>query len=100
MDPRVALLLHLIDTAFDAKSWHGTNLRGSLRGLPASQAGRRPRPGHTVAEVALHAAYWKYAVRRRLRGDARGSFAVKGSNWFPQPEPFTEADWKRIVKLL
>ena len=26
-------LLALIDQAFDKKSWHGTNLRGSLRGV-------------------------------------------------------------------
>ncbi|NUQ50463.1 MAG: ATP-binding cassette domain-containing protein, partial [Phycisphaerae bacterium] len=32
-------------------------------------------------EIALHAAYWKYVTRRRLRGDKRGSFPLKGSNW-------------------
>jgi hypothetical protein len=26
-------LLQIIDQAYDRKSWHGTNLRGSLRGL-------------------------------------------------------------------
>jgi hypothetical protein len=33
--PRIAELLRLIDQAYDRKSWHGTNLRGSLRGLSA-----------------------------------------------------------------
>jgi hypothetical protein len=48
----------------------------------------------------LHAAYWKYTVRRRLRGDARGSFALKGSNWFPVPATLSAAEWKAHAALL
>jgi len=39
-----------------------------------------------VWELAVHAAYWKYAVRRLLTGEKRGSFPYPGSNWFPRPE--------------
>ena len=74
----VQRILQLLDEAFCRKSWHGTNLRGSLRGLPVQQAGWRPPGGrHTIADIVVHCAYWKYAVRRRLRGDARGSFPLK-----------------------
>jgi uncharacterized damage-inducible protein DinB len=77
------LLLALLDEAYDRQSWHGTNLRGSIRGLSADQAEWRPASRrHSIREIAIHAAYWKYAVRRRLVGDKRGSFPVKGSNWF------------------
>ena len=31
--PELALLLKVIDQAYDHRSWHGTNLRGSIRGL-------------------------------------------------------------------
>lgn len=83
---RVQLLLRQMDEAFSSRSWHGTNLRGSLRGLADSVAAWRPRPGrHNIWEVALHTAYWKYAVRRRILGLKRGSFAVKGSNWYTCP---------------
>lgn len=100
-DPALAVLLRQLDLAFDQTSWHGPNLRGGLRRVTAEQAGWRPGPGrHSIAEQVLHAAYWKYTVRRRLRAEKRGSFAVKGSNWFPQPEPFTEAEWHRCVDLL
>ena len=65
--PALDILLGLLDEAFERKSWHGTNLRGSLRGLPAKQAAWRPGPRrHNIWEIAVHAAYWKYAVRRRL----------------------------------
>ena len=86
MDASLRLLLDLVDEAFDRKSWHGTTLFGSLRGLTAAQATKRPGRGrHNIWEIVVHAAYWKYAVRRRLTGEKRGSFAYKGSNWFERP---------------
>jgi hypothetical protein len=98
----VAPLLALMDEAYDTRAWHGTNLRGSLRGLTAEQAAWRPGRGrHNVWEIAVHAAYWKYAVWRRLTGTKRGSFAAAGSNWFARPvgKP-SEADWRRDLRLL
>ena len=47
----------------------------------------------------MHAAYWKYAVRRRLTGEKRGSFPLKGSNWFPRPSADVKL-WKADVRLL
>jgi len=98
----LATLLRMLDEAYDHRAWHGTNLRGSLRGLTAQQAARRPAPKrHNIWEVAVHAAYWKYAVRRRLTGEKRGSFALKGSNWFARPAgPATEAAWRADLALL
>ncbi len=98
---QIELLLTLLDQAFDTKSWHGTNLRGSLRGIGASQASWRPAPErHNIWELTLHAAYWKYVVRRRLLEEKRGSFPHQGSDWFPRPDGRDEADWKADVALL
>src|SRR5918993_3424020 len=100
-DSEIKIVLALIDQAFDRKSWHGTNLRGSIRGLTAAEAAWRPAPGrHSVWELVVHAAYWKYAVRRRLTGEKRGSFALEGSNWFPRPDAGDEAAWKADVARL
>jgi uncharacterized damage-inducible protein DinB len=99
-DPTMTQLLKLFDQAYDRKSWHGPNLRGSLRGLKARQAAWRPAPGrHNIQELVVHAAYWKYAVRRRLTGEKRGSFAQRGSNWFAR-DGASEAAWRRDVELL
>jgi uncharacterized damage-inducible protein DinB len=93
--------LKLIDEAFDRKAWHGPNLRGSIRGVDARTASWRPAPGrHNVWELTVHAAYWKYAVRRRLTGEKRGSFPLEGSNWFARADHADEAAWKRDVALL
>src|ERR1700733_13997187 len=61
------MLIDFLDEAFDKKSWHGPNLRGSIRGLSAKEAAWRPgQDRHNIWELTLHAAYWKYIVRRRL----------------------------------
>jgi len=97
----VAPYLDAIDLAYDRQSWHGTNLRGSLRGVTAGQAAWRPARGrHNIWELAVHAAYWKYAVLRRLTGAKRGSFALEGSNWFARPVQPTDAAWKADLALL
>ncbi len=102
VDPRVAMLIGGLDEAFDHRSWHGTNLRGSLRGVTAAQARWRPAPGrHNIWEIAVHAAYWKYAIWRKLAGTARGSFAFRGSNWFRRPGRSEGAEaWAEDVKRL
>ena len=57
------LLLAMIDEAYDHRSWHGTNLRGAIRGVtPAVAAWRPGTDRHNIWELVVHAAYWKYAV--------------------------------------
>lgn len=96
-------ILALLDEGYERKTWHGPNLRQSLKGVTAEQAAWRPAPGrHNIWEFALHAAYWKYAVRRKLEGGKRGSFVLKGSNFFERPEPgkTTDAAWRADLALL
>jgi hypothetical protein len=101
-DPALEPYLGLLDEAFVRKAWHGPNLRGSLRGLTAKQAAWRPAPRrHNIWELAVHAAYWKFAVRRALTRHERGRFRFPGSNWFPRPEEdASDAAWKRDLAAL
>jgi hypothetical protein len=97
------LVLKLLDEAYSRKTWHGPNLKQSLKGITAKQAAWRPAPGrHNIWELAVHSAYWKYAVRRRIEGGKRGSFVLKGSNFFARPEKnnLTEAAWRADLDLL
>jgi uncharacterized damage-inducible protein DinB len=94
-------LLTIIDQAYNRRSWHGTNLRGSVRGVSFRQAAWRPAPGrHNIWELVVHAAYWKYAVTRRFAGGRRGSFPLKGSNWFSRPQIANDREWRADVALL
>lgn len=97
------LLLALLDEAYEKRTWHGPNLRQSIRGVSAKQAAWRPAPGmHNIWELVLHAAYWKYTVRRKITGVKRGSFVIKGSNFFSRPEKdkSNEASWCHDKDLL
>jgi hypothetical protein len=94
-------LLILLDTSYNRKSWHGANLRGSLRRVSLDQAAWRPRPGaHNIWELMLHAAYWKYAAWRRLARAAPGSFPLHGSNFFARPVEPTLRAWRADLQLL
>lgn len=102
MDARSAIL-NLLEEAFARKAWHGPNLWQSLKGVTAEQAAWRPAPGrHNIWEEMLHAAYWKYVVRRKLEGSKRGRFVLAGSNFFPRPEAgkLSEAAWKADKEIL
>src|SRR4029453_2853673 len=106
MNPEVAQLLAIIEQAYNKPSWHGANLRGSVRRVTAAQASWRASAGrHNIWEIVVHAAYWKYAVARRFTGDARGWFPLKGSNWFRRPPPeaaggSSATAWKADLDLL
>ena len=101
VSPSIQLLLELIDQSYNKKSWHGTNLRGSIRGLTVREALWRPSPGrHNIWEIVIHCAYWKYAVRRRILGEKRGSFPLKGSNWFRRTGNLTEIEWRSDMQLM
>ena len=99
----VDLVLTLLDEAYEKRTWHGPNLKQSLRGVTAKQAAWRPGRGrHNIWEVAVHAAYWKYAVRRSIEGGKRGSFTLKGTNFFARPAAGanTEKAWSADKELL
>ena len=100
-NPRMAELVALLDEAFEQRAWPGPNLKGSIRGVGAAEAAWRPGRGrHSVWELVVHAAYWKYAVRRRLTGEKRGSFDLAGSNWFPRKGAADGRAWKADVARL
>ena len=91
----VGQLLAIIDQAYDHRSWHGTNLRGSIRVSPTWLRGgplrRVTTSGNHGACGVLESMRW-----RRLTGAALGSFPLQGSNWFTRPDGHgsaTRGDW-------
>ena len=99
--PDLALLPRLLGEAYDEKSWHGPSLRGSIRDIHFGTAAWRPAPErHNIGEIVVHCAYWKYAVRRRILGEKRGSFPLKGSNWFARAGEASPEVWRADIALL
>jgi hypothetical protein len=98
----ISILLETTDHIYNKRGWHGTTLRGALRGVTPSLALWRPGPKRpTIWQLVLHAAYWKYAVRRRLTGMGEtGGFPRKPSNWPAMPARPDLKAWKADVALL
>lgn len=98
----VQLLLTLLDQAYEQPTWHGPNLRNSLRGLTPTQALWRPAEGrHYIWEYALHCAYWKFMAMRHLKGDlSRGNFPRKPTNFPSVPEKPSARAWKEDLAFL
>lgn len=101
MHTAVRELLRLLDEGYDRVTWHGPNLSASVARVKAKDALWRPgAKRHNIWEVTVHAAYWKYAVRRRLLSEKRGSFVLKDSNWFASPAKAGEKEWRGVLALL
>lgn len=103
MPDRIAtLLLENVQPRAGRGSWHGgPTAIGSLRGVTVEQGSWTPAPGRkSIWQLALHIAYWKYAVRRRLEGGSEARFPRAPANWPRVPRPADADAWARDVALL
>ena len=92
-------LLEALDEAFDRPSWHGTNLRGSLRGVKPAEALWRPASGrHNIWEIVLHVTTWIDVVRRRLEGEILHE--VPDTVDFPPVARADKASWNAARRRL
>jgi uncharacterized damage-inducible protein DinB len=96
------LLVETIQPARGRRGWHGgPNPLGALRGVSAEEAAWKPGPRrHSIWELALHIAYWKYAVRRRLGGGDGARFPRSPANWPRVPAVMDEKAWAADRALL
>lgn len=88
MDERITEALRHLKPSKGFRPWHGgPTAVGALRGVSAEVASWRPYADrHTIWELALHVAYWNYAVERRLCEHPRARFWRTPSDW-PRPDP-------------
>jgi uncharacterized damage-inducible protein DinB len=95
------VLIRQLRQGFDQRSWHGTNLWGSIRTVEEEEAARRPQAErHNIWELVVHAAYWKYRVYRLLTSEPPRNFDLRGSNFFTRPGPEGTDSWHGDRELL
>lgn len=101
-DTRIAEIVKALEPPKGRGLWYGgASPLGSLRGVSAKVAAWKPAPSrHCIWELVLHIAYWKYAVRRRLTGEKRGSFPRGPANWPAMPQKADDRAWKLDRLLL
>ena len=96
-DLRVQEVLSLLDPKPGKPSWFGgATPLGSLRGVSHKAAAWKPSPKrHSIWELTLHIAYWKYAVRRRLDSLPTGGFPRSPANWPKVPTVTDLKSWQQ-----
>ncbi len=101
-NPRLRDILNLLDPPAGKKLWYGgASATGCVRGVKPELAAWKPVPmRHSIWELTLHLAYWKYAVRRNLEALPQGTFPRSPSNWPTLPKQADAAQWKADRALL
>jgi uncharacterized damage-inducible protein DinB len=101
-DPRLDEVLNLLDPNAGKRLWYGgASPLGCVRGVSPELAAWKPGADrHSIWELTLHLAYWKYAVRRLLEGGPKGGFPRSPANWPQVPEASDERSWKEDRALL
>lgn len=80
LDPIAKLVLENVQPRAGRGSWHGGHTAvGALRGVSPEQAVWTPaRDRKSIWQLALHMAYWKYAVCERVGAGRRAAQTVVG----------------------
>lgn len=96
LDRRLDEIVRMLRPEKGARLWFGgASPVGCLRGVGAESAAWRPNPSrHSIWELALHIAYWEYAVRRILDGLPSGGFPRSPSDWPAVPVARSESEWR------
>jgi hypothetical protein len=95
------LLLRIVEEAYRQSTFNGTNLRTALDRISPQEAGwRPPMARHTIAEIAVHSAYWKFATRKRMTADRNATFPLKGEDWFDVERPLDADGWAGVLAVL
>ena len=79
----------------------GPSPAGNLRNVSWDRALWKPEGiKHSIWELALHIAYWEYAVRRMLVNGPKGGFERRPSNWPHPPSEPSPALWAEDRSLV
>jgi hypothetical protein len=90
-----------VATNFSGKAWQGATLWGSLRGVTPEVALWRPgKDRRCIWDHVLHAAYWKYAARRRLAPHLDAPFPRSPSNWPGRSDGPAARAWRADLAVL
>ena len=93
-------LTRLLAEGYGPGAWHGPDMKAALADVSAKAAFWRPGPGrHSIAEIALHHAFYVRSVVGRLTGKEPAPFVLEGEDWFALPD-VGGLDWVAIRSAL
>jgi DinB family protein len=98
LDTRV--LARILEEGYGPGAWHGADFKAALGDVSPKLAFWRPSSGrHTIAEIALHHAYYVRDVRARLSGQEPGPFVLDGQDWFAVSGA-SDIEWPAILETV
>lgn len=81
LDARV--LIRILEEGYGPGAWHGNDIKAAIEDVKIEDAFSRPGPGrHSIAEIALHHAFYVHSARSRMAPEAIEPFALDGDDWF------------------
>ena len=88
----------ILDEGYGPGAWYGSDLRAAVAEVKAADAFKRPAArAHSVAEIALHHAYWSREIVKKLSGqESKVPFPLEGEDWFELNDG-TPLSWTQIV---
>jgi hypothetical protein len=90
----------VLNEGYGPGAWHGPDLKAALADVTPDLAFWRPGPGrHSIAEIALHHAYYARAVRGQLSGTSPEPFVLEGEDWFAMSEQ-PRLSWSQILEVV
>ena len=96
----VPLESRVLSEGYGAGAWHGPDLKAALADVKPALAFWRPASGrHSIAELALHHAYFVRAVRSQISGQPAEPFVLPGEDWFVVDEK-GQTSWSKIQSTL
>lgn len=101
-DARLRYIIATLEPPAGKGLWYGgVSIIGSLKGVKVEQALWKPATErHSIWELMLHIAYWKYAVRNKLVDGNPGGFDRSPVNWPVIPSGASNKDWEMDKQLL
>lgn len=90
----------MADKEFDGESFNGPSLMKTLDGLSAEEAASEATyEGYSAWEVAIHCAFYKYAIALEL-GAPGFDYPYEEANFARVPSPADDAAWKTTRAVL
>jgi hypothetical protein len=98
LDPSV--LARILEEGYGSGAWHGPDLKAALSDISPKLAFWRPAAGrHSIAEIALHHAYFVRSVISQLTDEAPKPFVVEGEDWFELSDS-GRLTWPKILGVV
>ena len=95
-------VLTMLDPEDQTPRWFGgPTAIDSIAEIDANCAAWKPAPDrHSIWELVLHIAYWKYEVRKTICENAPEPFPRNPDNWPEMPSQLNKENWKKDKAIL